>query len=199
VIWELVITNLVSAMIAIFVIMLFFTPPVIALWIVVCVFSINVDLVGMMWVVGVPLNPIAFVNLVMSVGLSVDYCVHIAITYDAALIAARKRGETGRDAVHHAVSFALVQMGVSVLKGGWTTIIGIFVLAFASSVVFRTFFTMLVFVVIFGVMHGCLLLPVLLAYASSLPTCWVRGAEGASAAGSGDARTTHPVRKAAQA
>ena len=40
--------------------------------------SIDLDLIGVMLIWDIKLNPPAFVCLVMAVGLAVDYCVHIA-------------------------------------------------------------------------------------------------------------------------
>ena len=39
---------------------------------------IDIDLIGVMLIWDIKLNPPAFVCLVMAVGLAVDYCVHIA-------------------------------------------------------------------------------------------------------------------------
>mmetsp|Transcript_29738 Transcript_29738/g.79916 ORF Transcript_29738/g.79916 Transcript_29738/m.79916 type:complete len:916 (+) Transcript_29738:81-2828(+) len=163
VIWELVISNMGFACLSIFVIMLFFSPPLIAVWITICVASIYTDLLGVLYMLDIPLNGVSFVCLVMSVGLSVDYCVHIAHTYEHFY---REAGKKGLAARKEAVNAAMTKMGTSVLKGGWTTILGIFVIAFTSSVAFRTFFRILVFTVILGAIHGLILLPILLAYAS---------------------------------
>ena len=44
--------------------------------------SIDLDLIGVMLIWDIKLNPPAFVCLVMAVGLAVDYCVHIAHGFD---------------------------------------------------------------------------------------------------------------------
>jgi predicted RND superfamily exporter protein len=103
----------------------------------------------------------------MAIGLSVDYCVHIAHAFSEVhshAVAAAAPGE--RVSTIDSAAYALTTMGASVIKGGFTTILGIFVIAFASSVVFRTFFTLICFTVILGLLHGMCLMPVLLAYGS---------------------------------
>jgi len=163
-------TNLVYALVAIFGIMLIFNPLPIAFWITVCVALIDVDLVGAIWAVGLKLNSITYVNLVMAVGLSVDYCVHIAHTFNDAHNGALADAAPGQ--IVHAkdsAAYALVTMGASVIKGGVTTVLGVLVIAFASSVVFRTFFAMISFTVLLGLLHGIVLLPILLAYVTVLP------------------------------
>mmetsp|Transcript_6739 Transcript_6739/g.16594 ORF Transcript_6739/g.16594 Transcript_6739/m.16594 type:complete len:882 (+) Transcript_6739:190-2835(+) len=168
VIWELTLTNMGVALLAILVLMLIFAPPIIAMWITVCVALIDLDLLGIMVALGVPLNTVSFVNLVMAIGLSVDYCVHVAHAFDHEWehIAGTQRPDGQLASPRDAVAKALETMGGSVVKGGFTTFIGICVVAFASSVAFRTFFTLIAFTVIFGMAHGLIFMPVILAYAS---------------------------------
>lgn len=61
------------------------------------------------------------------------------------------------------------------IKGGFTTILGVLVIAFASSTAFRTFFTMISFTVLLGLLHGMALLPILLTYATVLPPSCRKG------------------------
>ena len=56
----------------------------------------------------------------------------------------------------------LVEIGPSVLLGCTTTMVGVIPLAFASSVIFRTFFRMFFCIIIFGAGHGLILLPAIL-------------------------------------
>jgi hypothetical protein len=56
----------------------------------------------------------------------------------------------------------LVEIDPSVLLGCSTTMVGIMPLAFASSVIFRTFFRMFFCIIIFGAGHGLILLPAIL-------------------------------------
>ena len=88
----------------------------------------------------------------MSVGLSVDYCVHIGHAYTRA----SGLGDTR-------VRNALRGMGRAVFKGGLTTFVGVMMLSVASSDAFRTFFKMLFSTVVFGVYHGLVVMPVVLS------------------------------------
>lgn len=104
----------------------------------------------------------------MAVGLSVDYCVHIAHAFnDAHHSVAAEAGSPS--SAKNSATYALTTMGSAIFKGGFTTILGVLVIAFASSVAFRTFFTMISCTVALGMLHGMALLPVLLAYATVLP------------------------------
>ena len=116
------------------------------------VLIVDVDLVGLMVAWDVPLNAVAYTVIVMGIGLCVDYCVHMAHGF-----AHSSGGPLQR------VAGAYAMMGSAVVKGAFTTFLGILFLANASSSVFRTFFKLLFGTVAFGAIHGLLLTPVLLA------------------------------------
>lgn len=54
-------------------------------------------------------------------------------------------------------------MGSSILLGGLSTFLGVIPLAFSTSTILRTVFTSLLSMVILGVTHGLVLLPVVLS------------------------------------
>lgn len=119
------------------------------------ILMVDIDLTGWIWIHGLDLSSISVINLIMAIGLVVDYSAHIIHSF---LFAAH---HTQPNDVR--VRAALTQMGPNVLKGGATTFCGVLVLGFASSFVFRVFFTMFVGIVGFGLLHGLLLLPCLLS------------------------------------
>ena len=123
---------------------------------------IDADLVLFAYALGLRLNSISYNCLVMACGLAVDYCVHLGHTFDHS----KKGGAmSNKAAARHAVA----QMGASIFQGGFTTILGIVVLAGASSVVFRTFSFFVFTTVILGVAHGLMLLPIFFTYLT--PSC----------------------------
>lgn len=95
---------------------------------------------------------VSFMNFVMSVGLCVDYCVHIGHAYSKAEGSGNLR-----------VKNAIRAMGSSVFQGGFTTFVGVMMLSIASSTAFRTFFKMLLCTVVLGVYHGLVVMPVILS------------------------------------
>ena len=100
------------------------------------------------------LNSISSINLIMAIGLVVDYSLHINYSF---ILQEEKLGS------HERVLRALKEVGPAVLLGLITTFIGVLPLGFASSAAFRVFFKMFLAIVVSGLLHGFLLLPVLLA------------------------------------
>jgi len=153
VMYDYIMSNLGLTLALLFVVMLIFTDNISCFFITGMVLMIDLNLLGIMYFWGVNVSSVSFVCLVMSVGLSVDYCVHIGHAFT------HSHGDTPNERLVEAVKM----MGTSVMKGGGTTFLGTVVLAGASSDAFRVFFKMLFSTVTLGVTHGILVLPVFLA------------------------------------
>jgi hypothetical protein len=137
--------------------------PLLVLLIVVTMFVIDVDLIGMLPVWGLELNSITSINLVMAIGIVVDYSLHIVHSFTLQDTALPRRDRVER---------ALVEIGPSVLLGVATTFLGILPCAFAKSEVFRAFFKMFVGIIVLGSLHGLVIIPVILSVAAPVGLSW---------------------------
>ena len=127
-----------------------------------CVFLTFFELMGICWMMNVvmggypiEMNAVLVVNLVTSLGFGVEFCNHIGMNF---MRQTGTREERAMKAMHN--------MGSSVVVGiASTKLLGILVLAFAPSTLFRLYyFRMYLFIIILGVFNGLCFLPIMLSF-----------------------------------
>jgi len=123
-----------------------------ALIVLACIGCIDVMLLGFMHWIGDYMNMVTAINLLLAIGLTVDYSAHICHAF---LVATGTRNERVRR--------ALKTMGPPVFNGGMTTLLATVVLGAAQSYIFQVFFRMFLLIVIFGLYFGMVVLPVVLS------------------------------------
>lgn len=136
-----------------------------ALVVTVTVVMTVVDIMGTMSLAGVSLNAVSLVNLVICVGIGVEFCAHIARAFMFPSISLMERTRNrfrGRDA---RAWVALVNVGASVFSGiTITKLLGVFVLAFTRSKIFDIYyFRIWLALVVFAASHALVFLPVALS------------------------------------
>lgn len=117
-----------------------------------CVLSAVVLTAGTSHWFGIGLNHSLYVSLVVTVGLSIEFCAHIARDFMLA------EGTTTQRVKH-----ALYSLGFAVFNGGITTFLGILPLSWAKYNYFqRYFFGLYALVVVVGLFVGLFLMPAVL-------------------------------------
>lgn len=131
-----------------------FIPNVLcSIWITFSIISIEIGVVGYMSLWSVNLDSISMINLIMCIGFSIDFTAHICYCYMSS------RCKLPSDRVRE----ALYSLGLPIVQGSVSTILGVVALLLAESYIFLVFFKMVFLVIFFGAMHGLFLLPVMLS------------------------------------
>ncbi|XP_077999623.1 NPC intracellular cholesterol transporter 1-like [Glandiceps talaboti] len=124
--------------------------------IVLTIAMIVVDTLGCMYLWGIDLNAVSLVNLVMAVGMSVEFISHITRYFATCTLTSRvARAEQ-----------SIAHVGSSILSGvALTNLAGVVPLAFAKSQLFEVFyFRMFLLITVIGCAHSLIFQPVLLIY-----------------------------------
>ncbi|XP_071446511.1 patched domain-containing protein 3-like isoform X1 [Hetaerina americana] len=146
---------MVIAAIVMMLISLVFIPSLLCcFWIAFSILSIETGVAGYMALWGVSLDSISMINLIMCIGFSIDFSAHICYSYMTTPAAVDTKEK---------VRQCLYALGLPIVQGAMSTVLSVVALAFAHSYIFLTFFKMVFLVILFGAMHGLLLLPVLLS------------------------------------
>ncbi|EPR59811.1 patched family protein [Toxoplasma gondii GAB2-2007-GAL-DOM2] len=160
VIWEsdpkilpFTLTNLSIALVCILAISLLLIPDLTSAIIVVLVVSlVDLWLFGFMALIDLPLSMISMVNLLISIGYSVDFTIHVAHTFTHCVGASRK----------DRMVETMIVMGAPVTHGMLSTLLSILALAGSPKYILEVFFKMMFMVIVFAYTAGMVLLPVVL-------------------------------------
>jgi Niemann-Pick C1 protein len=149
---ELILTTILGVVSVTVVSLLFIPHYTAAIFVLPLICILYVDLLGVMQWGGVTIDPVSYVTCVMSIGLLVDFVVHMLLRYYEC--PGNRREKTVA---------MLKSMGVSILTGGISTFLGTIPLAFSTSTIFSTIFIAFLGLSTLGVGHALILLPVVLS------------------------------------
>ena len=160
-------SNVLLALLAVFVVILTVTGNLtVTTMVLFCVALVDLFLFNMLAMWDVKLNSVTVINIVIAIGLAVDYSAHIAHSYlgvEPPECHPDQRPLSNFEKRVYKARGALGKMGSSVFHGALSTFLAIIVLAPSDSYIFKSFFKMWFGIIIYGVANGFILLPVMLS------------------------------------
>lgn len=135
--------------------------PCCSFWVAVTIASIDLGVVGLMTIWGINLDTVSMITIIMSIGFSVDFSAHIA----HAFVVSDQKSSTER------AKRAIARMAWPVIQGGLSTILGVVVLSNLDSYMVLAFFKTVLLVIVLGMLHAIVFLPVLLSLFVHRPSC----------------------------
>lgn len=154
---HMILESMAMALAALAVVCFVLLPPIAAAASVASIVLVNIDIIGFISLWGVQMQASTAAFLVLALGFSVDYSAHIA----EAFCVRQQAQEKGVDA-SIPMTMVLHTTGKSVLHAGVSTFLAVLVLAFSSTKAFQDVFKIFFLMVVFGILHGMILLPALL-------------------------------------
>ncbi|KAK0394732.1 hypothetical protein QR680_000906 [Steinernema hermaphroditum] len=143
------------AIICMAIIALMFIPnPICAFWITLAIVTMDIGVIGMLALWGVKLDPISMITIIMAIGFSIEFSAHITYGFVS--------NEEDLSPRERCID-SLEKLAWPVVHGSMSTILGVLVLAFINSYMVLVFFKTIFLVLVVGVYHALVLLPIVLA------------------------------------
>ncbi len=134
--------------------LLLIPSPLCTVWITLAIVSIDLGVVGFMTWWHLNLDAISMITIIMSIGFSVDFTAHITYGYVSS------KGSADERTVN-----AMEKLGWPLFQGALSTVIGVMVLGLVDSYLVVVFFRAVCLIIVFGVLHALVFLPVVLSLA----------------------------------
>ncbi|KAA0183388.1 hypothetical protein HAZT_HAZT002791 [Hyalella azteca] len=119
-----------AALTMVLICVIFIPNPISSLCVGVAIVSIETGVIGYMSLWGVNFDVVSMIQLIMCIGFSVDFTAHISYSYLAAKV----------DTPEERVQECMTSLGLPVMQGALSTLIGILPLMLIPSYMFTTFF-----------------------------------------------------------
>ena len=154
----------------------FMPQPVLIVFVFLTMVMILVGIFGFMFYWDLTLSSVTMIHLVMTVGFSVDFSAHICHAFLSVTLDEEDRinrrfcAGRGRNRRGIIAEKAIDRSGGPIINAALSSIVGIIMLAFSTSYIFQSFFKMMLLVILFGLAHSVLFLPVLLSLCGPLPS-----------------------------
>ena len=150
-----IIQSFVIASEAMFVIAIIFFPDLVSVFcIIITMFSIMIGMLGAMSLMSLSLSTITMVIVIMSIGFCIDFSAHIVHVF---------RSDAGKGDRSIRDYRACINVGIPIFNSALSTFLGIALLYFCESFIFKAFFKTVTVLMFLGILNSLIFLPVLLS------------------------------------
>lgn len=144
---------------------IFMPNPVSIIAATIAIASISTGVIGIMSQLGFDLDPILMASLLMTIGMSVDYIAHVGYHFQVDSTTVVVAGEAVCVPIKGPIQrlkHSIGTVGWPMIQAGLSTICCVILLTFVNTYPSRVFVTAIVLVVMFGTIHGLIVLPAVL-------------------------------------
>ncbi|KAI6172539.1 Patched domain-containing protein 3 [Aphelenchoides besseyi] len=142
------------AMLCMIMISLLFIPnPICTFWITIAMITIDIGVIGFLSLWSVKLDPISMITLILSIGFSIEFSAHVTYGFVS--------NENNLSPRQRCID-TMEKLAWPMVHGSMSTILGVLVLAFINSYMVLVFFKTIFLVLVVGIFHALVLLPIVL-------------------------------------
>eukprot|EP01084_Bolivina_argentea_P248907 416459_1 len=152
---SLTLQNMMYSFAAVSIVLFLFIEIKVTIITLIALLMININLLGWFAFFGVGVDTVVFVCVIMTVGITVDYIIHMTQFY----IVEIGQHQQKYDSDEKVLKYVMENIGVSVFKAAFSTFLGGFTLIFSSSNAFVKFFYSIVGVVVVAAVHALFFVP----------------------------------------
>ncbi|XP_069693275.1 patched domain-containing protein 3-like isoform X2 [Periplaneta americana] len=124
----------------------------------ICVLLTLICVGGFLYYWGMTIDTTTCIGLQLATGLCVDYAAHICHAF-----LSRSGSKSTR------ILETMTDIGPAIFSGGFSTLIAVTMLSISESYIFTAFFKIFLLIVLFGIFHGAVFLPVVLSLIGPKP------------------------------
>jgi predicted RND superfamily exporter protein len=160
----MMVSTLISILLCAFIVIILFQSARFGIVAVIPVSMVTIWILGSIYLLGFNLNPVTATTTAMTVGIGVDYSIHLIERY-------RQERRSGKE-ILGALDLSINTTGIALLAAGVTTASGFGIISFSNVGMFHAFGTLAFLIIVYVLMVSILVLPAIIVLTERLTEKW---------------------------